>query len=176
MDKPVITYWIDLYNRIKRLEKIDEGFRRSDMPPPFSFIDWENENFMSLIEGDETKIFFEVLLQRVRIMQKPYEYNFRCDSPSIARFMRMRLTPESDNLMRFDIFLDNEEHSLPDIRFYQGDTDSIKRCSICNKLKSGHKWVDMKDENIFYKDTITTCPVDYTVCPDCIQKLPGTNF
>ncbi len=172
MSKPVITYWTDLYNRIKAFRETPEGFLRPDMPPPFSSLSWKNKDFMSLLEGDETKIFFEVLLQRVRIMQKPYAYNFRCDSPWIARFMKMKLTPEPGNLMRFECFLEKEEHSLPNIRFYQGDTDSMKRCSICNRLKSGHQWVDMKEENIFHKDTITTCPVDYTVCPACIQKLP----
>ncbi|MGM0650171.1 MAG: hypothetical protein ACQES1_06645 [Bacteroidota bacterium] len=173
MEKPVITYWVDLFNRVKDVTEVTNGFAITEMPPPFSHPDWKGKNLMTLLEGDETEMFYEVLLQRVRIMQKPYEYNFRCDSPGIARFMRMKLTPQSGNLIRMDIFLEDEVHKLPDIWFYQGDTDSIKRCSVCNRLKSGHQWVDMKDENIFYKDTITTCPVDYTVCNDCIQKLPA---
>lgn len=172
MNKLVIKYRVDLYNRISEFREISEGFIRPDMPPPFSNTEWEGENLMSLVGGEENKIFFQVLLQRVRIRQQAYEYRFRCDSRGIARFMRMKLTPEPNNFMRFDVFLDEETQGLPDIRFYQGDTDSMKRCFLCNRLKSGHKWVDVKEENIFHKDTITTWAVDYAVCPDCIHKLP----
>ncbi|MFP4663524.1 MAG: hypothetical protein ACLFM1_03765 [Bacteroidales bacterium] len=175
MDEPILTYWIDLNNCIIRIEGEFSNFSTEEMPFSLSKDTWQGSNLLSLIEGDDSKMFYEVLLQRVRILQKPYEFTYRCDSPGIARFMRMRLSPESGNLVRFENFLENESNSLPRIRFYQGDVHSTKRCSICNRLKSGHQWVDLMDENIFYKDTLTSWAVDYTICPDCMNKLPLTR-
>jgi hypothetical protein len=173
MNMPIVTYWVNLNYRIKKVNDAFMELAGSEMPPPLDQITWEGADIMDLIEGEECRLFYQVMLQRVRITGKPYAYPYRCDSPGVARYMRMQLTPEAGNVIRHDNFTELERKLIPRIRFYQGDASNMKRCSICNRLKSGHTWVDLMEENIFYKDTITSWPVDYTVCTDCLKKLPG---
>ena len=173
MNKPIVTYWVNLNNRIKKVKHASAELAGSEMPPASDQTDWEGENIMEFIEGEDCRLFYQVMLQRVRISGKPHTYTYRCDSPGVARYMRMQLTPEAGNVIRHDNFLDKERKLIPHIHFYQGDATNMKRCSLCNRLKSGHKWVDLMEENIFYKDTMTSWPVDYTVCPECLKKLPA---
>ena len=91
------------------------------------------------ISGIETRELYKLLLARVRTVCVPVEFEFRCDSPTAKRFMKMVVTPDqqrvvlSTELVRLEPTIENPLLR----RTVRAGRDLVKVCSWCKKL-----WID----------------------------------
>lgn len=88
------------------------------------------------VTGDITRMFVEVMINKVRISGQLQSVPYRCDSPGVKRFMQMDLIPQKSDLLCRHRLL-REERLTPPVRFTfaAGRLDHVvKRCSMCNRL------------------------------------------
>jgi hypothetical protein len=151
------------------------------------FDDWENAasvgNAQNLINpkrvignpifkyigGDSTKMYYDVIFQKCRLLNKEHKIDYRCDSPTHKRFMQMHILPLNNGQLSIVNYLLNEEAFINAV-FIEDVTNTkkshIMRCSICNKLKLriNSDWIApgtlaQKEEQNF--------AVIHTICPSC---------
>ncbi|MDW8326993.1 MAG: hypothetical protein RMK99_10535 [Anaerolineales bacterium] len=96
-DVTALAYWIDDHDQIVCISNNWPSFALTNGAPdlmPEAVLQRPIWEFMA---GDETREFFEILLERVRNHGLSARLPFRCDSPEAVRFMEMRLSPTYDD-------------------------------------------------------------------------------
>lgn len=129
----------------------------------------------AFIKDDNTRMWVYALLQNVRVSGKTIIRPYRCDSPEEKRFMRMEVRRETDQLisLRHRIMRSEKISQAVNIvyqpkKFVQ---TRLQRCSICNRLHDGEKWLDIEEFIALYNRG--TIEVDYTICTDCKKNDPS---
>ena len=127
------------------------------------------------ITGDATVMWLKSLFGYVRVRKTAVERNYRCDSPKVKRFMRMRITPEEDGnlLLEHDILsIEPREKSVNfNKRHKQGLHNLIFRCSFCNQVYSGGVWGEL--ESLDKTINLQELTVAWSVCEHCKDLLPN---
>ena len=91
------------------------------------------------ISDIETRELYRLLLARVRTARVPIEFEFRCDSPTAKRFMRMVVTSDQQRLV-FSTELVRLEPTIENPLLYRTIRvchNLIKICGWCKKLRIG---------------------------------------
>lgn len=124
------------------------------------------------VTGDATRMWLEAVFQLARLRSASIERPYRCDSPSLKRFMRMRIVSEQGGVLRIEHeILATEQRSKP-VHFQYGMNvmkNTRQRCSICGRVNDGG-WQEPLAE---YADPSYSIMVIYTVCEDCQRLMPG---
>jgi hypothetical protein len=126
------------------------------------------------IAGDETQQLYRTLLQRVRARNASTVVPFRCDSPTLRRYMRLELTPEPNGSVQFDGVLERVEQTVPYNLLDQNFPRSMQMltlCSCCKRiLMENYGWLeigavaerlDLLNKNIAPK-------LRHSLCPECL--------
>lgn len=128
------------------------------------------------VVGDETRMWLETIFQLARLNLSIIERSYRCDSPDLKRFMRMRIFPEEGGNLRIEHkILAIKERSAPVNIQYSKNSNRKKlrqRCSFCGRLNQDGKqgnWVEPLPE---HADMSSEIIVIYTVCEDCQDLFP----
>ncbi|GAB6058948.1 hypothetical protein [Desulfonatronum parangueonense] len=128
------------------------------------------------VTGDASRMWLNTIFQLARVRGTDLERPYRCDSPTMKRFMRMTLIPSSGGILRIEHqLLAIEERSIPvSIRFGAEKALSkiLLRCSFCGRIKQGNRWEEPCPR---HADTCGEIPVVYRVCGDCWHSLPGRS-
>ena len=128
----------------------------------------------SFVAGDATRMFIEALLRSARALGRPLVRPYRCDSPDCRRYMEMVLLPSPSGEVTLQHRVLREERFTRPIGFRlseSGGAGVLIRCSMCNRLKGAHDWVDA--ETIAASDGRGSLPVIYGVCPACMESIRG---
>ncbi len=103
-------------------------------------------------------------------------FEYRCDSFTHRRFMRMRIAKSGEGLTCESILLDAipRDEPLPIVAASRGH-NLVTRCSVCNTYGVGRDWVDVIDAVTASRLLADERPVRtiHGVCPSCIQSLRG---
>lgn len=165
--------------------RIDESDRISFVNPEWSTFAIENEAvnlapenvlgrpFLSFISGSSTKQLFFLILAHVRQSQRSIEFPFRCDSPTLRRFMELTITPLDQRQLEFRCRIIKEEsrNQVPLSQKTRPRTEFLLRmCSWCKRvaLPSG-EWVELeealKEIHLFVDQPFPQ--VTHGICMDC---------
>lgn len=133
----------------------------------------EGQSLFSHITGDSTQMMMDVLLARVRRQGKPLTRPYRCDSPTLKRYMEMTIEPDEFGFLnlRHRLLKSEPLESQLAIKTFssgiQGHTLVI-RCSVCNRFRLGDNWLELEvaKQQGLSSDGGTT-RVAYGVCSDC---------
>lgn len=127
------------------------------------------------VVGDFTRIWLETIFQLARLRNTMTEQWYRCDSPEVKRFMKMRIVPDREDGLRIEHkTLVTEERPVPVYIRYGPDKSNVRtRCSICGRVKLEGVWKEPRAE---YAETSREINVAYSVCTDCRCLLPGTDM
>ena len=133
-------------------------------------VDVCGKSIWEFISGDITRMWLEVVFQKARLLNQTIEKPYRCDSPNIKRYMKMRVVPEGNQAIRVEnILISTESRSQP-VHIMHFDNSEKKsyhlRCSMCGCIKSNSTWVepDIMQMREF--------AVVYTICSYCKTLLP----
>ncbi len=124
------------------------------------------------ISGDVSRMFVRTIIDGVRILQRPRNVPYRCDSPGLRRYMEMSLTLEVGGEMLLAHRQLRTEESGRKFDFQVGlqpVRQMIIRCSHCNGLKRHGVWGEAED--ILPATTNALVPVIYGVCPRCLELV-----
>lgn len=121
------------------------------------------------ISGRETGELYRMLLQRVRTFSATVEFEFRCDSPTVRRYMRMTILPRRFRQISFVCVIQNEVAKVPPLPLASELQGRIKICSLCNKIQVNEEWLEVEDAvNASGLMSSAALPgLTYGVCTSC---------
>lgn len=177
-EREIVIYTIDKDNRII---SIDEGWEDASIIGGAKDSLEKNKiigHFINdYILDEATQIYYDGIFKSCRLNQEVITNEYRCDSPSHQRFMKTTFTPHKNgNITLFNetlyqvpfqqkLFIEDKTKDIND-----SSSNIMKRCSICNRLKSHHnlKWIEPK---MIVKKENLHLDVVHTVCSDCKSKI-----
>jgi hypothetical protein len=127
------------------------------------------------ITGEPTRMFLAVVLSAARVRGAPSEHDYRCDSPTFRRQLRMRLVPEAKGSVRLEHRAVRVEPLLRRVelemsgRTAPGGKPLVVRCSMCNRLKSERGWLEPDTGEFPFNGG--RLGVVHSVCPECRESV-----
>lgn len=135
------------------------------------------------IDGAETKRLYQTLLRRVREKAIALVVPFRCDSPTLRRYMRLEIVPLAEGCVQFDGVLERVEptsqYPLLDPA-YPRSHHLLTICSCCKRvLVETCGWLEVEDAiarlRLFEKPKVPQ--LRNCLCPACASaacELPAS--
>ena len=128
------------------------------------------------VAGGETIRLYQTLLARIRMTQHAVVLPFRCDSPTLQRHMRMTITPEDSEEIRFECVIDKVRptaHLAVLDPAQARSRDHLDMCSCCKRIDiEPLGWLEVSEVvgrlNLFEAVQVPT--MRQTVCRECQQQ------
>ena len=124
------------------------------------------------IAGVEVRRIYRALLERIRADRRPIQFPFRCDSPTVRRYMRMMVMAQPDGSVEFQSELVREERraalSVLDPASPRGNK-RIMLCAWCKRVERDGQWYELDDavHTLSFFDPPRPPHLDHDVCPHC---------
>lgn len=166
-----IQYDIDNNDIIRKINADFIKFARANSQGKFAPTSCLGTSIFSAMQGQETFITHQLLLQKVRILRKPIAYRYRCDSPSLARFMVMNIIPKGKNCIHYENIIEDELPMPQEIHFKTDGRSDIYRCSLCNRYKMLYEWLDPVHFSALEIKAQLSWSVSYKVCMSCRNTI-----
>ena len=173
MTNSTIVYVLDHQDRIISVSGAWDKFADENNGTNLSSKDVCGRPLWDFVTGDATRMWLEAIFQYARLLGTSVVRPYRCDSPDLKRFMRMRIDFEQGGILTVEHeIMATEPRSAPVLIQYGANTlrKTRQRCSICGRVNSGG-WQEPLEEHADESDGII---VIYTVCEDCYRLIPGT--
>jgi hypothetical protein len=136
-----------------------------------------NKSLWSFVSGPETQHLYGVMLDKVRVGQRPIKVPFRCDAPECRRYMELKIYPLPHKGLEFRTrILKLEPRDSVKVLETAIDRSSsfIRMCSWCKKVYSGEQfgWVEVEEAmrilNLFSAAKLPR--ITHGMCPDCYES------
>ena len=167
------TYWLDGKDCIISVSGPWDEFAQENEGIHLSADEIQGRPIWDYVTGDVTRMWLHTLLKLSIVSKKALERPYRCDSPELKRYMRMKITVEKDGLLKIDHILQSVEKRLIPLRSVHTSKSPSKmikmKCSICGRIDDGVSWEEPQFEHTNGFGELT---VAYTVCCDCRVSLP----
>jgi hypothetical protein len=173
----VVGYRIDGSDVVTRVEEGWAEFARDNgapelADPPFDRTLW------SYIDRAEIRELWQLLVQRVRSLQKEARVPFRCDAPHAKRWFEMTIAPEADGGVQFRSVLVFEESRSPvallDPHIERAaDAPTVALCSWCGRGQHGAHWLDVEEllQAGRLLERTSMPPISYGICSACRDEM-----
>ena len=128
------------------------------------------------VSNEETRHLYEMILDRVRTSGNEVVVPFRCDSPSVRRFMELEVSPGPDGHVRFQGRIVREEKRQPVLLLDSSinrDDDFLKVCSWCKRVQAEGEWleVELAVERLELFNRQRLPQISHGICEDCGVSL-----
>lgn len=167
-----IVYELDVDNNIIAVNRLWQSFAIANNAPELSLDQVIGKPLMQYISGNITKQFWQTFLKKARTAQEALQLDYRCDSPNLRRFMRIKVYRGDNEALCFESTLMRTEPISVSIHFkrsQQRDADTKIRCSFCNNILYKSIWVEA--ESLVSGKHSVTLDVIYGICPECQSAL-----
>lgn len=118
------------------------------------------------------------LLARVRESKCEVTIPFRCDSPSVRRFMQMRVVPLAKGGVEFCNWTEREEPYLERVHLLDptGPKDPeivLRMCAWCKTIYVGNSWLELEDAigRLRLFDLLAEPTITHGICDHCFQMM-----
>lgn len=103
----------------------------------------------NFITGIETKHLYQIMLKEVRDKYKQIRVFFRCDAPTIRRYLKLSIIPLEHGIIEFQSQTIKVESRYPigllDSRTKRSE-EFIRICSMCKKIAiSDCEWIEIEE-------------------------------
>lgn len=133
------------------------------------------KNIEIYLGSDTTQMYYDALYKLCRLKKETITRDYRCDSPTHERYMKITLIPLENSAIEMQHVTIKEIPFKHAVHIEDMKDSSIKniaytkRCSICNRLKYPNSEVWSFPEELNDKKPLHI-KVIHTVCPDCKNK------
>lgn len=170
------SYFLDTEDRIVSVTGNWDDFAINNGGEDLLAESIKGQSIWDFITGDPTRMWFDVLLQKAKLRKEAVERPYRCDSPDLKRFMKMRIYYEQDHLVIENYLLGTEVKDKPS--YITGLTNNAQlnrlnthfRCSACGRIRFSGYWQEPGD--IPQSDQLRL-HVTYVICDDCEHEQTG---
>lgn len=146
---PRYRYTVDAHDTITGVSPLWLGFARENGAAQLTAEAVIGQDLWRFICGTETIQFYRAILQRVRTTARRIVVPFRCDSPTLRRYMRLDITRGDQGAVQFEGIL---EHVEPMTRLnlldpvFPRSHEVLTMCSCCKRvLLEPHGWLNIED-------------------------------
>lgn len=151
----------------------------NDSPPELSSGSIIYRRFWDFVSGNTIEHVYRRMFSKVRAGET-LDFSFRCDSPSLRRFLVLQMKPLGDG--GIEIVTETvctEEREFQELFSINAPKagEVVVACSWCNKIKTGENvWQEAEDAvselGLFEKDILP--PLSHGMCDDCYKAVMGT--
>lgn len=171
---PRYRYAIDRRDVITSVCPLWLAFARENGAPQLTSEAVLGRSLWQFIDGAETKEMYQAILQRVRNDNSTAVVPFRCDSPTLRRYMRLELTPAAEGSVKLDGLLERVEQTIP-YNFlepaFPRSRQLLTLCSCCKRIlleSSGWLEIDVVAVRLDLLGKQAAPKLRHTVCPECL--------
>lgn len=171
-----ITYTVDATNRIVGILGPWDAFARANGAPGLTLEKVLGTPLFDHIAGPGAEHLVGMLLARART-GRPLSIHFRCDSPSLRRYMRLEMQSQPDDRVRCESIIEREEprptQPLFDASVARGDGLVIV-CGWCRKVRiSPHRWAEVEEavETLKIFDQPWLPQLSHGICEICTDLV-----
>lgn len=179
LDAPVsadlITYQIDSVDRITAIGDTWDAFIDANDGSTHA-AETVGHSLWDFVSHDTTRHVYRDLIARVRSGRR-VAFSYRCDSPTLRRFMRMTMSPGTDGTVTFDSQVIRTEPRdapavtiSPDIR----TGDLLRVCGWCKRVAvAANEWaeVEVAVERLGILAGQPPVGVTHGMCPACFARV-----
>lgn len=172
-----IVYRINAHDVIDYLNDSFANFSRSSQGPASQSV--LGTRLWDHIEGQAVIQMYHALAEHVRLLKKPLAFDFRCDSPSMRRDMRMVMVPLPRNAIEFRAtFHSATPHSLPP-DFFPPNPDGtsaktfLQMCAWCKSILIDDDWTEIEEALAASKVLAYQQPpfITHGICDACFRAM-----
>lgn len=124
------------------------------------------------IAGLETRQIYQLLMRQVRQSQQRVVFTYRCDSPTIRRYLWMEIVPAPDLAIEYRSYVLREE-SRHHVRLLdvtaERNVDLLHMCSWCSRVRCDEVWLPVEEAvkilGLFGSAELPQ--ITHGICPDC---------
>ena len=132
------------------------------------------------VQGGATQRLYDTLIHHARTTGRKLTFNYRGDSPSAIRYMRMVLLPGHHGVVRFRSELLHEQSRQRSVYFTHvayPQHPELLQCGLCNRLEHNGRWYTLEDalRTTDAIDDLFPTEVGDTVCDGCISRIEITT-
>jgi hypothetical protein len=129
------------------------------------------------ILGMEIRQLYRELVAKVRETHSQVDFSFRCDSPAVRRFMRMRVVSLPHDAVEFSSWVEREEPyerpvRLLDPTIARDRDDFLRMCSWCKSIDVAGSWLEVEQaiekERLFDRPRLPQ--ISHGICPACLAE------
>jgi hypothetical protein len=172
-----IEYVLDIDNNIIAIQGSWDAFAYDNNATEISATQVIGKPLLRYVSGNVTRQFWTDVFLKARNAFSPVSLDYRCDSPSLRRFMNLSVTVDNEvegRLRLRSTCLRIEERDTPVIieRARERSRETSTRCSVCNKILCRDQWTEADDLN---SSNSKVLQVVYGVCSNCKSILSNFN-
>lgn len=172
-----VVYQIDRKDLLIFVNEQWDRFAENNDSADLAGINLHQQSIWDFIQDSETKHLHRMLLQKVRSEYVILDLPFRCDSPSLRRYMQMNISPLADGQVEYRCRLIKAEarEPVPFISEEVANGDALLRmCSWCKKIDIGRNlWLEIEEAikcmGLFSQQRLPK--ISHTICRTCVEAL-----
>ncbi len=175
----VYRYCVDASDTIVAVDEWWLAFAKENNTTDLDEPSVVGKSLWSFIADYATQKLYKEIHRFVRVTGNPITVPFRCDSPTLRRYMQLTITQRENQQLAYESIL---LRAVPSRRLSVLDPSEersaafLTMCSFCKRsLIEPAGWLEM--ENIAIKLRMyrkqTVPELRYTVCPECEDQLGG---
>ena len=165
------AYWLDEDEKIIKVHAKWDAFAQENDGALALAKKVLGKPIWTFVVEDNTRLWLRALLNLAKLCDKVVERAYRCDSPTLKRYMTMIIEPLGEGKLKVIHRLERTEPIEPAIPFcYSSDSRLLRltRCSVCNRIAVNNKWYDVASKEVRAKmEENKPLMISYSVCGDC---------
>lgn len=172
---PFCTYDVDAD---LRLEAVDEGWIRFAVEngaprllPPACL----GRSLLAGISDPTTGHLYRALFDKVRTSGEPVTVGIRCDSPTMRRWLELRIEPAGRGFRVRTTLTKAERRAPQDLLLAHGTTDGtlLRMCGWCNQVHAGDEWLEVEEavRRLGLFEGHAHPGVTHGICGVCLDKV-----
>jgi hypothetical protein len=173
----VVEYWIDAKDVVTDVGQSWAHFAHDNDAPELA-VPAPDRTLWTYFNNDETRELWQLLVERVRALQKRAHVPLRCDAPHARRWFDMTITPESNGRVHFRSVLAFEE-ARPPVSLLDSHSErdeglrAIPLCSWCGRGQHDSLWLDIEElvQVARLLERASMPPISYGICASCRDEM-----
>lgn len=170
------AYRISADNRIESVNPDWLSFARENSAPLLTTEAVVGRSLFRFLASTSVRYLYQLIIDRTRRSQRTIVIPFRCDGPSVRRFMELSISPCANGNVQFVGRMIREESrttvSLLDASITRTN-EYVAMCSWCKRVEVSGEWLEveqaLRQTRLF---EVTSFPkLAHGVCTDCADRV-----
>lgn len=152
------------------------SFARENSAPSLTVEAVVGQSLFRFLAGNSVRYLYQLIIDRARRRQRTIVIPFRCDGPSVRRFMELSISPSANGNVQFVSRTIREEYrktvALLDASATRTD-EYVAMCSWCKRVEVLGKWLKVEQALIETRlFELTSFPkLAHDTCSDCEERV-----